>query len=63
MTRLRACTWTEKDYYWLCRLKMSQLSLSARARFQDAPVIMEFRKEREDEDPHSSCDAYNRRHL
>ena len=42
---------------------MSQLSLTARAAFQDAPVIMEFRKEREDEDPHSSCDSYNRRHL
>ena len=34
MTRLRDCTWTERDYYWLCRLKMSQLSLTARAAFQ-----------------------------
>ena len=43
VTRLRDCTWTEKDYYWLCKRKMSQLSLSARAAFQDAPVIIAFR--------------------
>ena len=49
MTRLRDCLWTEKDYYTLCKRKLSQLSFSARANFADAPCIMEFRKERDDD--------------
>ena len=49
MTRLRDCLWTEEDYYTLCKRKLSQLSFSARSSFADAPCIMEFRKEREDD--------------
>ena len=55
MCRLRDCVWDDKDYYWLCKRKMSQLSMDERASFADAPVIMEFRKERADDDPHDSC--------
>ena len=42
---------------------MGQLPLAERAHFVDAPVIMEFRKERDESDPHDSCESYNRRHL
>ena len=63
MNRLRDCTWTEEDYYWLCKRKMNQLPLAERTNFVDAPVIMEFRKERDESDPHDSCESYNRRHL
>ena len=48
MNRLRDCAWTEEDYYWLCKRNISQLSLAERANFVDAPVVMEFRKERTD---------------
>ena len=64
MTRLRDCIWTEEDYYTLCKRKLSQLSFSARSNFTEAPCIMEFRKERDDDaEEASSCDAYNRRFL
>ena len=63
VTRLRDCTWTEEDYYWLSQRKLSHISLEERAKFKEAPVLMEFRKERESEDPNDSCVSYNRRHL
>ena len=50
VTRLRDCSWTEEDYYWLSKRKISHLSLEERAAFKDAPVLMEFRKERDGED-------------
>ena len=64
MGRLRDCAWTKSDYYWLCQRKLSQLPPSEKAAFAEAPLIMEFRKERDDpDDQHDSCDAYNRRKL
>ena len=63
VTRLRDCAWTEEDYYWLSKRKLSHLSLDERAAFKEAPVLMEFRKERDTDDPNDSCAAYNRRHL
>ena len=64
MGRLRDCEWTEEDYYWLCNRKLSKLSPTEKAAFAEAPLIMEFRKDRglADEDL-DSCDAYNRRKL
>ena len=64
MGRLRDCEWTEADYWWLCERKLSKLPPTERAAFAEAPLIMEFRKDRglADED-HDSCDAYNRRKL
>ena len=63
MTRLRDCLWNEEDYYWLCKRKLGQLSFAEKSAFADAPVIMEFRKERDDEDPNASCESYNRNLL
>ena len=60
MNRLRDCVWNEEDYYWLCKRKLGQLSFSEKSSFADAPVIMEFRKERDDENPNSSCESHNR---
>ena len=63
MTRLRDCSWTEEDYYWVTKRKLSHLSLDERANFKEAPVLMEFRKERDTDDPNDSCTSYNRRNL
>ena len=63
MGRLRDCNWTQEDYFWLCERKLSQLKPTEKAAFAEAPFIMEFRKERDDDDEHDSCDAYNRRKL
>ena len=63
VTRLRDCSWTDEDYYWLSKRKISHLSMEERAAFKNAPVLMEFRKEREGEDANDSCESYNRRNL
>ena len=63
MHRMRDCCWTEEDHYWLTKLKLSHRSLEDRAQFEEAPILMEFRKERENEDEGDSCTSYNRRHL
>ena len=47
----------------MSKLKLSHRSLDDRARFEEAPILMEFRKEREGEDEGDSCTSYNRRHL
>ena len=64
MSRLRDCTWTREDYFFLCERKLSKLSALERAQFAQAPLIMEFRREQggvaADQD---SCEAYNRRKL
>ena len=58
LRRLRDLDWTCEDYYWLCRRKRSQLSFAERARFADAPVIMDFRRTTED-NPEENCQCYN----
>ena len=63
MKRLRDCTWTREDYYWLCTLKLAQRTLAEKASFAQAPTIMEFRKERENDSANDSCEAYNRHQL
>ena len=62
LRRLRDLEWTCEDYYWLCNCKRSQLSYAERARFADAPVIMDFRRTTED-NPEENCEAYNKAHL
>ena len=62
MMRLRDMTLTTEDYFWLCRLKRSQRSADDRFFFQDAPILMEFRKQTaatEDQ----CCEAHNHRAL
>ena len=64
MNRLRDCTWTVEDYFWLCERKLGRLSPTDRADFVEAPLIMEFRKARDESDEaNDSCDQYNRRKL
>ena len=47
LLKLRDLRWTLKDYYWLVQRKRSRLSPSERARFNDAPFIMDFRQDTE----------------
>ena len=60
--RFRDVEWTLADYHWLCRRKKSFLSLEERARFLDAPVIMDFRRSTED-NPEDNCQYYNKVQL
>ena len=62
LRRLRDLEWTTADYYWLCKRKRSQLSYAERALFQDAPVIMDFRKATDD-NPEENCEFYNKSFL
>ena len=62
LRRLRDLDWTCEDYFWLCNRKRSMLSMAERARFADAPVIMDFRRTTE-ENPEENCEAYNKAHL
>ena len=59
---LRDLTWTLEDYYWLCKRKKSNLTITERASFHDAPVIMEFRRQ-SDDNPENNCQAFNRAKL
>ena len=59
MHRLRDLEWTLEDYYWLCRRKLSMLSLAERQRFHNAPVIMDFRKQTLN-NPENNATYYNR---
>ena len=43
--RVRDVEMTKEDYYNLVKRKKSNLSLSERMKFTDAPVLMDFRKE------------------
>ncbi len=62
MLRLRDMTLTHEDCFGLCKLKRSACSAKDRMFFQDAPVLMEFRRttEANEED---NCDHYNRQRL
>ena len=62
MHRLRDLEWTLEDYYWLCRRKLSMLSLAERQRFHNAPVIMDFRKQTLN-NPENNATYYNRMKL
>ena len=62
LRRLRDLEWTVEDYYWLCKRKRGYLSLREREAFADAPVIMDFRKQTED-NPEDNCDFYNKAYL
>ena len=60
--KLRDLKWTLQDYYWLCRRKRSNLNPSERARFANAPIIMDFRRETTD-NPENNCNYFNRMRL
>ena len=60
--KLRDLRWTLEDYYWLCRRKRSMLAPSERARFTDAPYIMDFRRDT-DTNPEDNCNYFNRMRL
>ena len=60
--KLRDLRWTLKDYYWLVQRKRSRLPPSERARFHDAPCIMDLRKDT-DKNPEDNCNYYNRMQL
>ena len=62
MHRLRDLEWTLEDYYWLCRRKLSMLSLTERRRFHNAPVIMDYRRETKN-NPENNATHYNRMKL
>ena len=57
--RLRDLKWTFQDYFWLCKRKKSNLSLTEILSFDDAPRIMDFRKAT-DQNPEDNCDHHNR---
>jgi len=40
MGRLRDCEWTFDDYYSLCERQLGRLSITERAAFAEAPLIM-----------------------
>ena len=62
LRRLRDLEWTIEDYYWLCKRKRSQLTTTEKLRFAMAPVLMDFRREN-NENPEHNCNMYNRRQL
>jgi hypothetical protein len=62
LRRLRDLEWTAEDYFWLCQRKVGRLSFQERARFADAPVLLDYRKSTED-NPDNNCDEYNRGYL
>ena len=59
LKRLRDLNWTLEDYFWLCTRKRSQLRLQEQSRFNDAVIIMDFRRATHD-NPEENCEAYNR---
>ena len=62
MHRLRDMTLTHADYFWLCKLKRSARSTQDRLFFQDAPVLMEFRRTTEANEE-ENCEHYNRQRV
>ena len=62
LRRVRDADVSLEDYYWLCDRKRSKLSMSERAQFNNAPVIMDFRRITESNEQ-DNCEFYNARHL
>ena len=62
LRKLRDLRWTLQDYYGVCQRKRSNLPPSERARFADAPLIMDFRRETT-ENPENNCTFFNRMKL
>ena len=58
LRKLRDLNWSLEDYYWLCSRKKSKLTFAERARFQEAPVIMDFRRSTES-NPENNCEFFN----
>ena len=62
LRRLRDLDWNLDDYRWLCKRKRCFMTPSERARFEDAPRIMDFRRDT-DTNPEGNCNYYNRMRL
>ena len=60
--RLRDLKITDDDYAWICRRKKSFLSVSEKASFDGAPVLMDYRRISE-ANPEDNCNYYNRMQL
>ena len=61
--RLRDLTWTFADYTWLCKRKEGHiLSFTEKQRFEDAPILKDFRQSTE-RNPEDNCEYYNRMRL
>ena len=57
--RLRNLQLTPADYNWLCKMKKAAInSLSEKAKFLNAPVLMDFRKATV-ENPEKNCEYHN----
>ena len=57
--RVRDLQLTHSDYNWLCKRKRAAInSLSEKAKFVDAPVLMDFRRATE-ENPEANCEYHN----
>ena len=57
--RLRDLEISKEDYYKLCKRKKSDLSFAERKKFEDAPVLMDFRRETA-KNPENNCMYHNR---
>ena len=57
--RLRDLEISIEDYYKLCKRKKSNLSFAERKKFEDAPVLMDFRRETAT-NPENNCTYHNR---
>ena len=56
---IRDVTLTEQQYYVLCRRKRAHLGLDERRQFEEAPVLMDYRRETV-RTAGESCETYNR---
>ena len=59
---IRDANITQEDYFWLCERKRAKLSFTERADFDNAPVLMDFRRTSES-NVEDNCDYYNAKHL
>ena len=62
LTRLRNMDLTHDDYFWLCGLKRSTMSLEQRVAFKNKPVLMEFRRTTESNEE-DNCEHFNRQKV
>ena len=59
LRRLRDLEISLEDYYKLCKRNKSNLPFAERKKFEDAPVLMDSRRET-DTNPENNCTYHNR---
>ena len=62
LRRVRDAKITQEDYFWLCERKRAKLSFMERSRFDNAPVLMDFRRTTES-NVEDNCEFHNAKHL